>query len=467
MTSGQNEEQSNKMRKRFRYALLSIPVVTILAQVSLGSWQARTLKTLQDRVKSVIDVTLELDHQMGFGGLVHNFKNAVLRPGEPEYIYSAERNADTALDLITQLEKSAFDLGIVFALTETRKTVSQYRAGLEDIKNREQLQLSIVALDDAIRIDDSPALSEFRQFQNLVTVKLQKEMARNLIRTQVTTIVITILALLGGYIVFSLAQSEQRRLNKRDHTAQKRLLEQSKIHASNLVRVNESLQQFAGIAAHDLRAPTRQVLAFAELALDDDHGAEEHSEFLRAIKTSAVRMRNMVETLLGFAQKGFRNPERKLIRPTEIVAITSAEKQKSDTIINLSDLPYLYADRELIERVFSNLISNAEKYGPEDTACEINIDGWEADDRTYISVTDNGPGIDPAYADIIFRPFKRIGHTEAQGEGIGLSLVQSIINAHWGEIWLDTEYRDGGARFVFWLPSQKLLPDSETENAAV
>ena len=448
------------MRQRFRYALMAIPVITIITQAGLGSWQTRSVAIIQDRMGDVIDVTLHLESQLGFGGLIHNFKNAVLRPDDTDYILRTEINADNALQLIHELEGFAEKLGMSSNLSETKKTVSLYRTRLDDIRNRETSGLSIDELDSSIRIDDEPALKEIERFQSVLLAKLRSSVSNIQIRSQVITVIITILALLGGYVIFLMARHEQRRITQRDKAAHDKLLVQSHSHAANLERVNTSLQQFAGIAAHDLRAPTRQVLAFAELALEQDNPPEDQKEFLNAIRTSAIRMRNMVETLLGFAQKGFRNPERKTIIPAEIISSLATDKQRSDTQIKLTDLPDLYADYELMERVFFNLISNAEKYCAPDKPCEIIIDGWETEDRVYISVTDNGPGIDPAYAEIIFRPFKRISHEDTQGEGIGLSLVQSIINAHWGEIQLDTGYNGGGARFVFWLPSRQFITKS-------
>lgn len=117
----------------------------------------------------------------------------------------------------------------------------------------------------------------------------------------------------------------------------------------------------------------------------------------------------------------------------------------------------LYADPDLIERVFANLIGNAVVYVPEGRRREVEITGQTEGERICYAVTDNGIGIAPEFADVIFTPLRRLktslGGQAASGDGIGLSLVKTIIESHGGTIWLDTDYEGEGSRFRICLPA--------------
>ena len=112
------------------------------------------------------------------------------------------------------------------------------------------------------------------------------------------------------------------------------------------------------------------------------------------------------------------------------------------------------ADRALLERVFVNLFQNAIRHSRPGEPAEIEIEGWKEMGRYFYSVQDKGVGIDAAYSQLIFEPFKRIKNDDDNGTGIGLSLVKSIIESHGGRIQLDTQYQEG-ARFVFWIPESQ------------
>ena len=105
--------------------------------------------------------------------------------------------------------------------------------------------------------------------------------------------------------------------------------------------------------------------------------------------------------------------------------------------------------------MFSNLIGNSLKYARSDVPPRVKITSHAADGWIDFSISDNGIGIDPRYAEQIFKPMQRLHgpQSEFEGFGLGLSLVQAIIEGHGGSIRLDTEFEDG-ARFVFRLPDQ-------------
>jgi light-regulated signal transduction histidine kinase (bacteriophytochrome) len=121
----------------------------------------------------------------------------------------------------------------------------------------------------------------------------------------------------------------------------------------------------------------------------------------------------------------------------------------------LSELPTVLGDRTLLTSLLENLVGNAVKYHRDDVApvVEISAEHDPAGELWRFTVSDNGIGIDPQYAERIFAVFQRL-HLRDQygGTGIGLALARKIVEFHGGEIWLDTVQSPPGATLRFTLP---------------
>jgi two-component system clock-associated histidine kinase SasA len=116
-----------------------------------------------------------------------------------------------------------------------------------------------------------------------------------------------------------------------------------------------------------------------------------------------------------------------------------------------SDLPSVYADSERVRQVLVNLLDNAAKYTPAGGSIVVSI-LHRTTQKVQVSVCDNGPGIPEANHDRIFEDYFRLERDEAKdGYGIGLSLCQRIIRAHYGQIWVDSTPNTGSC-FHFTLP---------------
>ncbi|WP_009630502.1 histidine kinase [Synechocystis sp. PCC 7509] len=116
-----------------------------------------------------------------------------------------------------------------------------------------------------------------------------------------------------------------------------------------------------------------------------------------------------------------------------------------------SDLPYVYADSERLHQVLSNLLDNAIKYTPENGTIRLSV-LHRTSQKAQVSICDNGPGIPPEDCDRIFAERVRLERDQAlDGYGIGLSLCQGIIHAHYGQIWVDSP-PTGGSCFHFTIP---------------
>jgi len=122
---------------------------------------------------------------------------------------------------------------------------------------------------------------------------------------------------------------------------------------------------------------------------------------------------------------------------------------------DLGELPPAFGDEATIREVLINLLANAVKYTRPRQEAAIGISGRVEGDDVVYSVTDNGVGFDMAYKDKLFGVFQRL-HTAAEfeGTGIGLALVQRIVQRHGGRVWAEGKVNEG-ATFCFTLPRRK------------
>jgi light-regulated signal transduction histidine kinase (bacteriophytochrome) len=132
-----------------------------------------------------------------------------------------------------------------------------------------------------------------------------------------------------------------------------------------------------------------------------------------------------------------------------------------DAVVEIGELPAVNGDDGLLTVVFQNLIANAVKFRRPDRAPRVTIAAERTDGEWQVTVTDNGIGVEPEYADRIFVIFQRL-HTRTayEGTGIGLAMCRKIIEYHGGRIWLGPAPPDGGSRFCFTLPA---MEDEEEE----
>jgi light-regulated signal transduction histidine kinase (bacteriophytochrome) len=226
-----------------------------------------------------------------------------------------------------------------------------------------------------------------------------------------------------------------------------------------LMRSNKDLEEFAYIASHDLKAPLRRVSLCADFLEKDyeDKLDDKAKEFLEIMTKSTARMQDMIESLLKYSLIGRDGQDFENVDLNEVV---DAAKQslcvvieESDSEIKCDELPCVTGSKSLLIQLFQNLIGNAVKYVEKGTKPKVEISVEEKDGQWIFSISDNGVGIEPQYAEQIFQIFRRLhGDDEYTGTGIGLSLCQRIVASHDGKIWLDTSYT-GGCRFCFTLSS--------------
>jgi light-regulated signal transduction histidine kinase (bacteriophytochrome) len=223
-------------------------------------------------------------------------------------------------------------------------------------------------------------------------------------------------------------------------------------------RSNLALQQFATVAAHDLQEPLRSISGFTDMLAQ--YQAEQLDEksirCMTKIKGGVVRMQTLINDLLAYSRI---QTKPRVLRPTdcnEILATCIKSLNASVTehaaTIKVDFLPTIVADASQITQLFQNLVGNALKFCVTDRPPIVRIGAKRQGATWLFSVEDNGIGIEPEFAERIFRIFQRL-HTKAgySGTGIGLAICQTIVNRHGGRIWVESK-PGMGSTFYFTIP---------------
>ena len=225
-----------------------------------------------------------------------------------------------------------------------------------------------------------------------------------------------------------------------------------------LTRSNRELEAFSYSVSHDLRAPFRHIVGYAEL-LKEKFAADlgdRASRYINIIIESAESAGKLVDGLLAFSQMGRMTIVPLKVDPDRLVKevrhLLDTETAGRAIEWKIEKLPVLYGDSNMLRQVIQNLLSNAIKYSKARSPAVITISGDVTDTETIITVSDNGTGFDMAYVDKLFGVFQRLHRIEDyEGTGIGLANVKRIIERHGGRVWAEGVL-DKGAAFHFALP---------------
>ncbi len=226
---------------------------------------------------------------------------------------------------------------------------------------------------------------------------------------------------------------------------------------TELKEVNQELESFSYQVSHDLRAPLRAISGFSGLFMNK-YGTgldEKGQEYLSMIQTSAKRMETLINELLTFSRLS-RQPltKREFLLKDLVLEVWKnlmVEQPTRQVTFTVDDLPVCHADPILLRQVFVNLLGNALKFSRNRELARIHVGVKMAESGRVYWVEDNGAGFDMAYADQLFIAFRRLhSDMEFEGTGIGLAIVQRIIQRHGGQVWAEG-IEGQGARFFFML----------------
>lgn len=224
-----------------------------------------------------------------------------------------------------------------------------------------------------------------------------------------------------------------------------------------LKRSNNELEQFAYIASHDLQEPLRMVSSFTQLLERKykDKLDEDAQEYIRFAVDGAKRMQTLINDLLTYSRVTTQGKEFVKLDLNDIVkrALFNLEIaiEENDAVIEVDELPEIYADGFQMVQLFQNLIGNAIKYRSKEPP-HVCITAQKDDGDWVFKVSDNGIGIAHKYYERIFTIFQRLHEIHVySGTGVGLAICKKIVERHGGFIWVNSDYGKGST-FYFSIP---------------
>lgn len=248
-------------------------------------------------------------------------------------------------------------------------------------------------------------------------------------------------------------ENEIQQLNEK---LEERVIERTaQLHA-----VNRELEAFSYSISHDLRAPLRAINGYTQILIEDYKTVldDEGKRICSVISAEAKRMGELIDDLLSFSRLS-----RKEINATyvdmkalaySVYGELTREVERERIDLKIGALPPANGDPALLHQVWINLISNALKFSSKKDRAIIEIGAQGNNDENIYWIRDNGAGFDIQYVDKLFGVFQRLhSDDEFDGTGVGLAIVQRIVQRHGGRVWAEGE-TGKGAIFSFSLPRQ-------------
>ena len=231
---------------------------------------------------------------------------------------------------------------------------------------------------------------------------------------------------------------------------------------TRLKQLERTREEFVANVSHELRTPLSLIKGYVETLLDGARDNPEVAErFLKIIERNASRLDLLIQDLLTIS--ALESEKIKLnLQPVELRALAGKvltdlnAKAENKNVVLVNELPELTANGDVnrLDQVLANLVDNAIKYGRAQGS--VHVGGKKLDDgRLEIFVRDDGPGIPPEAIDRVFERFYRVDKARSRdqgGTGLGLSIVKHIVQAHGGEVRVESELGKG-ATFFFTLPA--------------
>jgi len=244
--------------------------------------------------------------------------------------------------------------------------------------------------------------------------------------------------------------------------------------AQTLAEKNRELETIVYIASHDLRSPLVNIQGFSrelshaceglrmrlstEAPSDADRAEAQRllrddiPEALEYIQAGVTKIDSLLSGFLRYSRLGRVALKVEAIDMNELLTgiINAMEFQvKRDAVnLNVEPLPPSEGDATLISQVFANLLENAIKYRSPDRPCRIVVSGTANADATVYSVSDNGIGIAQEHQAKVFEIFHRLNPNHSEGDGLGLTITQRIMERHGGRIWIESAAGKGSTFFV-------------------
>ncbi len=343
----------------------------------------------------------------------------------------------------------ANDIGFLNGKLSAYQSLTELTVALNDYREAYLYQQEYLYLKDSVEIQANSQQMEridawfkIKEQQQQIEL-LSKDKAMNELEMKKQNTIFY--AMSGGFLLLLIVAVIVFRNYRKLKRAEKQLL-----------YANQELESFSYSVSHDLRAPLRAIGNYAVM-IQEDYGNElgqEGNRYLNVVKDNTEKMNQLIEGLLAFSKLGKQRVSLSSINMNEMVERVINELRKSlhfQTEIRIGELHSVKGDPVLINQVLVNLISNSIKYSSKSASPVVEITAEKNGHEIVYSIKDNGVGFEMQYADKLFGVFQRLHSSEEfEGTGVGLAIVQRIVNKHGGKIWAVGE-QDKGAVFHFSL----------------
>lgn len=237
-----------------------------------------------------------------------------------------------------------------------------------------------------------------------------------------------------------------------------RLYEAAQQRQRGLLARLRHLERLAETLAHDLKGPGERVEELARLLAQKFSGQidERTARWLTLIQENGNDLVRRVEGILSVARVGVGQGSVVAVDPrlvlNDVLKGQAGDIERLHATIRIdSELPLVACHGAYLRQVFDNLISNALKFARPGASPMVRIGALIESNRVLFSVADNGIGVPAAFRERVFRPFVRLRQSDAAGSGIGLAIVQRIIELYGGRVWIDGDEGEG-CRVTFTMP---------------
>lgn len=231
--------------------------------------------------------------------------------------------------------------------------------------------------------------------------------------------------------------------------------------SEQLTQSNKELEDFAWVAAHDLKEPVRTMGTYSKLLKQEYQGSldEQAEQFLEFIHGSSITAMARIDDVLKFGAVRRERFEAHVVNLDDVLAsvmqdLNSAIKESQAKLVIQKDLPKVLGKSEYLSLLLQNICSNAIKYRKAEVPPEIQIAAeLEENNLVHVSVKDNGIGFEMEHKDKIFQMFQRLHRdSEYPGTGLGLAMCKKIVDLHGGKIWTESVVGEG-TTFHFTIPA--------------
>ncbi|MFC2096436.1 tetratricopeptide repeat protein [Bacteroidota bacterium] len=426
--------------------------------------------------KKALSINQKLEQTADFG-------NTYNRIG---MLYNEMKEYDKAIIYLDSAIAIGRNLHIIpmenFALSELSNAYSalnKFKEAYKYLKLHKELSDSVFTEESNSQLHETQVKYETeKKEQEIVLLNKEKEIGENKLLVQRTInlgiIIILLIVGIGAYLIFRSAKEKQltnkllsdnnKLLNERKEEIESQA-EELKTTNEKLHELNATKDKFFSVIAHDLRNPFSSIIGFIDLLIDgyDEYDSIKIKETLQVLQTTSNNAYKLLQNLLDWSrsQIGGIKFEPKSIDINKIAEENFElyhEIAKSKNIRLISEIEndtYVFADLEMINTVFRNLISNAIKFTS--SGGSVNIRSLNKNESLEISVMDTGVGIDQENLQKLFRidsKYSTEGTAHEKGTGLGLILCKEFINRNKGEISVESELGKG-TKFVFTLPTKK------------